>query len=235
MLLPLMSGALLAAPAHALLITYTGMSGLSAEAEFTMVNATTVTIRLKNTSTGVPGGFTAAGQLLTGVSWDAGAVGIFAGDPEITGGTIVTGPTSFSINFSVTNVGSNANVGGEWGYGNNDGTGLMNNFISGNASLDTPFGGPNLGGPVGLDGPQAGLYSSSAPLPLGGLGAIQDEVIATITLSVAISSLDDLLANGSLVEFGSSAAFVPNDVPAPGALALLGTAGLLGLGRRRRR
>jgi hypothetical protein len=214
--------------------TFTGADGLSAEAEFDLINSTTVQVRLKNTSTGVPVGFTAADQLLTGVSWDAGTVGINGSDPNITGGTIFTGPTSFSLNFSITNVGPNTSVGGEWGYSNIDGSGLLPNFISGNATNNTLFGGPNLDGPANPDGPQAGLYSAAHPLDLGGLGAIEDELIATITLNVEISSLDELLANGTLVEFGSSGAFVPGElVPAPGAALLL--SGLLLRSRRRHR
>jgi hypothetical protein len=213
------------------LLIFSGPDGLSAEADVTLVNATTVEIRLRNTSTGVPVGTTAANQLLTGFSWDASAVGINGTDVQVTGGTIVTGPTSFSINFSITDVGPGANVGGEWGWSNIDGSGLLPNFISGNTSSATPFGGPNLDGPVGLNGPQAGLYSAAHPLPLGGIGAIEDQVIATITLNMAIASLDELFANGARVEFGSSGTFV--DLPAPSAAVVL-LGGLLGLGRRRR-
>jgi hypothetical protein len=222
-----------AASTHAsLILNFTGPSGLSAVAEFTLLDPTTVMLRLQNTSTGYPIGFTAADQLLTGISWDAGAVGVNAGDPNIVGGTIVTGPTSFSLNFSVMDVGPGENIGGEWGYGNNNGSGLLANYISGNTTGGiTPFGGPNLDGPVGLNGPQAGLMSAAFSLPLGGIGAIQDELIATFTLSQAITSLNELLSNGARVEFGSSAYFI--DIPAPSAIALFLLWGLPGSRRRR--
>ena len=56
-------------------IFFSDPSGLSAEAEFTMLNPTTLEVRLRNTSTGVPFGFDEADQLLTGISWDFGEVG----------------------------------------------------------------------------------------------------------------------------------------------------------------
>lgn len=217
-----------------ILIHFSDPSGLAAEAEFTILNPTTLQIRLRNTSTGVPLGFDSADQLLTGLSWDFGHPG-FNGDIMITGGTVLTGPTSSSLNFDITNVGPNADVGGEWGYGNMDGTGALTNFISGNEAQSTVFGGPNRDGPVGIDGPQAGLVASPVLVPLGGLGAIQDEIVATLTLSGELTKaalLHDLQSNGVRVEFGSDAAFI--EVPAPAAAGMLGIAGLIATRRRRR-
>ncbi len=211
--------------------SFSDPSGLAAEATFTLVNPTTLEVRLRNTSTGVPMGFSNSDQLLTGLSWDFGLPGINAGDPEITGGTIVTGPNSSSINFSITNVGPNTSVGGEWGYGNMNGSGALVNMISGNQSGVTPFGGPNLDGPVVLDGPQAGLVANPILVPLGGLGAIQDEIIATLTISQALNNLDFLLANGIRVEFGSDAHFIT--IPEPATLGLIAMGGVLMLRRRR--
>ncbi len=213
-----------------ILYTYNDASGLGAEAEFTFINPTTLQVRLKNTSTGVPGGFSNSDQILTSVSWT------FKGGITITGGTVFTGPTSSSLNFSILNVGSNADVSGEWGFGNGGATGLGLNYFSTNTAGTTAFGGANLDATVNIDGPQAGLVANPALVPLGGLGAIEDEVIATLTLSGAYSEVllhADLLANGSTAEFGSDAAFVPG-VPGPGALAVIGVAGILA-GRRRRR
>ena len=60
------------------LFTFSDPAGLAAEAEFTLLNPTTLQIRLKNTSTGAPGGFQASDQILTGISWDFGPPGLGA-------------------------------------------------------------------------------------------------------------------------------------------------------------
>lgn len=225
---------LAASSAHAgYLFQVSHASGLGAEAEFTLLNPTTLELRYRNLSTGVPNGFDESDQILSGVSWDFGHPG-FNGDIVITGGTVVTGPTSMSINFDVANVGPNADVSGEFGYGNMDGTGALTNFVSSNTALATPFGGANLDGPVDIDGPQGGLVANPPVVPLAGLGAIQDEVIATLTLSDPYTDaelLADLLGNGVRFEFGSDATFI--DFPAPGASTLLIGAGLVWARRRR--
>ena len=230
--------ALTSSSSASLLFIYTDASGLSAEAEFSVTGATELTIRLKNTSTGVPDGFSNSDQLLTAVSWDFGEPG-FNGDITITGGTVFTGPDSASINFDILNVGPNTNVSGEWGFGNTDGTGLLPNLVSTIEAQATPFfGGVNLDGPVELNGPQGGLVADPKLVPLGGLGAIRDEIIIRLSLSGEITEaelLADLLANGTLIEFGSDQAFLVGAfIPSPGALALLVLAGALA-GRRQKR
>jgi MYXO-CTERM domain-containing protein len=215
-----------------IIVSFSEASGLAGEAEFTLVNPTTIQVRLRNLSTGAPGGFDNSMQLLTSVAFDLGGVGNTLGDPTIVGGTVFTGASSASVNFSVANVGANADVSGEWGFGNGGTTGFFThlNFISSNNAEATAFGPVNLDATDGLDGPQGGLVASPAVIALGGLGAIQDEIVATITVSSAVSDLS-FLANGVTFEFGSDAAFIT--VPAPGALALLGFAGLVGARRRR--
>lgn len=213
------------------LIIFTNPDGLSAEAEFTMLDPNTLEIRLKNTSTGVPLGFSNSDQLLTGISFDFGAMGNNPGDPVILSGTAVIGASSFSVNFSEGSFGPGTNIGGEWGFGNTGGTGVLLNVVSGNQSMITAFGGPNLDNPLNLDGPQAGLVSSAFSVPLGGLGAIQDEILITLSVAPPMTDLSFLLANGVTVEYGSDAAFIT--VPAPASAALLGGVALAA--RRRRR
>lgn len=230
------ASAISAPAAHATIIYFSDPSGLSAQADFQIVNPTTLQISLRNTSTGVPGGFNNAMQLLTGLSWDFGAPGNNASDVKITGGTIVIGATSHSVNFDTGNYGPGTNVGGEWGYGNGGGgAALLPNLISGNSSGTTAFGGPNLDGPVSLNGPQAGLVSATPPVALGGLGAIQDEVVATLNLNGPLADLGFLTANGVRIEFGSDALYLDGtqNAPAPGAAPLL--LAMMALGRRRRR
>lgn len=227
-------GFVVAAPsalAQSQLVFFSDISGLSAEALFTLIDPTTLEIRLRNTSTGVPSGFEASDQLLTGVSWDFGHPG-FNGDSMITGGTVAIGPTSQSVNFDqiAIQLGPGADVSGEWGFGNMDGTGALTNFLSANAAAATPFGGVNLDGPLNIDGPQGGLLANPGIVPLGGLGAVQFEVVSLLSLSLPISDLSFLNANGVLFEFGSDAFFLPT----PSTLIFLG-AGLATLSCRRRR
>lgn len=196
-------------------------SGLSASASFDLLNATTLQVRLKNTSTAVPSGFDGAASLLTGVSWDFGAPGSNALDVTIVGGTVVIGATSQTINFDSGSHGPGTNVGGEWGYSNGAQSGLLNNYVSALTAGTTAFGGPDLDGPDGLDGPQGGLAANPLTTSLGGIGAIQDEIVITMTLSGPLMNLNFLNANLVRFEFGSDAAFITVPTPGAGALALL--------------
>ncbi len=199
-------------------------SGLSAEAEFTLLNPTTLEVRLKNTSTDVPDGFDSADQILTGVSWDFGQIGVHASDPKVTGGSVVIGAASQSLNFSTGSYGTGQNAGGEYGYGNSGISGALANMISANTAGATPFGGPNLDGPSNLNGPQGGLVANPMLMSLGGLGAIQNEIVATLTIDQALVDLAFLYSNFVRVEFGSDAAFITT--PEPGALVMLVLGGL---------
>lgn len=215
-----------------------GLPGLRAEAEFTLLDATTLQIRLRNTSTGVPAGFDSSDQLLTGLSWDFGGPGLRGTDVMITGGSVLIGPFSMSLNFSTGSYGPGSDVSGEYGYGNMDGTGALANFISANTAQATPFGGPNLDGPDSIDGPQAGLVANPAPMDLGGLGAIQDEIIATLSLNQPITEgqlAQDLERNLVRVEYGSDAAFITVPEPATVVLLLLACGGAFARGGRRSR
>lgn len=211
-----------------------GLPGLSAEAEFSLPTPDTLVIRLSNTSTAAPGGIDNAGQILTGISFDLGVPGYDCDcDPMILDGTVVIGPGSASINFNTGSYGPGYDVSGEWGYGNTDGTGALANFASSNAAVATPFGGPNLDGPSSVDGPQGGVVASPPVVALGGLGAISNEVIITLSLSEALANLDFLYQNGVRVEFGSDAAFI-TIVPEPAGVALMALGGTLLVSRRRR-
>lgn len=218
--------------AQAVFVTGTGSSGLSASASFDLINATTLQVRLRNTSTGVPSGFDGAASLLTGVSWDFGAPGSNALDVSIVGGSVVIGATSQSINFDSGAHGPGTNVGGEWGYSNSAQSGLLNNYVSALTAGSTAFGGPNLDGPAGLDGPQGGLAANPLTTSLGGLGAIQDEIVITLNLSGPLMDLNFLSANYVRFEFGSDAAFITVPTPGAGALALF-SLGTLVIRRRR--
>jgi uncharacterized protein (TIGR03382 family) len=111
-----------------------------------------------------------------------------------------------------------------------DGTGALPNFVSANAAQGTPFGGANLDGPVNVDGPQGGLVAAPPVVPLGGLGAVSNQVVITVQLSNPVADLAFLGDNLVRVEWGSDAGFI--DVPAPGTLGVFGL-GLLAMRRRR--
>jgi hypothetical protein len=201
--------------------------GLSAEVEFTLLDPCTLEIRAQNTSTCIPDGFEAADHILTGVSWDFGHLG-YNGDPEIIGGWVIIGPDSETVNFDTGWYGPDFDVSGEYGYGNMDGTGALTNFVSAHASRATPFGGANLDGAVSIDGPQGGVVADPNT---GGLGAIQDEIIATLLLNEPLADLECLYENLVRVEFGSDAYFITT--PEPTTLSLLALCGLALLHRRR--
>ena len=197
-----------------------------------LLDPTHLEVRARNISVAVPAGFLAADQLLTGVSWDFGASGAAPGDPLIIGGFVQVGVGSYTIDFDSGNYEPGADVSGEYGYSNLDGTGMLQNFFSANGAQTTPFGGPNLDGPPNLNGPQAGMVADPVLVPLGGVGAIQNEVIATLTIDQNLGDLNFLFENSVRVEFGSGAAFIT--IPEPGTLAGLAI-GLSVLTRRARR
>jgi len=199
---------------------YFDPEGLSARAVFTLDTASPTELRidLTNTSTGAPAAFSNADQILTGISFDLGAPG-YNGDPMITGGTVFTGPSSYSLNFNhvAPQLGPGEEVTGEWGYGNQDGTGLLPNFATAEMAQATAFGGTNLDGPVGIDGPQAGLASDPPQVPLGGLGAVIDTVVIRLTLDRPLSDLSFLEANGVRAEFAPTPRSWCQNRDAPGA------------------
>ena len=213
------------------------LNGLSAQAVFTLntASAAELLIELTNTSTGLPAGFSNADQLLTSIAFDFGHPG-YNGDAMITTGTVVIGPNGYSIDFEYVNpqLDEYDDVGGEWGYGNEDGTGLLTNFVSANKAQATRLPGANLDGPPNgnIDGPQGGIVTGrpEVDLDLGGLGAVADSVIITLTLDRPLADLNFLDANGVMAEFGSDAAFL---TPEPTTMAILLLAASVLLKRRR--
>jgi hypothetical protein len=221
--------------AFADMITFDDGSGLSATADFSY-SGSTLTIALTNTSTALPSGFSNSDQLLTSIGFD------FNGGLTITGGSVVVGAGSTAF-FDSGNLFGGADVSSEWGFGNaNTTTGFagLDNVVSAMQSSTVSKGGSafapdllDLDGPSNLNGPQGGL--TNGLLPLGGLGAIDNSGLITLSLSGVLGSLD-FLTNGVVVEFGSDAHFI-NTVPEPTTIALLGIglAGLAGAEVRRRR
>lgn len=210
------------------------LNGLSARATFTLDtdSPTTLTILLQNTSTSAPVGTLAAAQILTAVSFDLGDLGANAADPRILGGSVVIAPGSASVNFSNSPVLSGgANISGEWGYGNEGSTSMMINMASAMSAHTTAFGGTNLDGTAGLDGPQGGLVAVTPVVDLGGTGAVADSVIITLTLDKSVADLS-FLSHGVQAEFGSD--FRVATTPEPVTLVTVALGGVVALLRRRR-
>ena len=199
------------------------LNGLSARAIFTYDDASPFQLKIEffNTSTGVPAGFIAADQLLTGISFNLGGT-------LITGGTTVIGPGSQSIAFNwvVTQLGPGDDVSGEWGYGNSVpfSTGMLSNLVSAMESHTTAMGSLNLDGPVELAGPAGGLCTAPPLIDLGGQGAIADSIVITLSLNSSLGGLDFIDTYGVVAEFGSDAAFL---TPEPATIFLLGMGSLI--------
>ncbi len=230
----------IATPTAQAILVFSGPSGLAAEAEFTMLDSTTLEIRLRNTSTGVPDGFDEAMRILTTISWDFGQVGIHGNDPQIIGGTVVIGPTSQSVNFNVNgpspaqDFGPGTDVSGEYGFGNTGNIDALINSLSSNRAHVAALSDGNLDGPSNISGPQAGLVANPPLIALSGLGAIQNEIIATLNRSKPVAQADVLEDLGfARVEFGSDAAFIDTSEPASLAIALWGLLMLTDFDRRR--
>lgn len=232
------------APASAILYTFNHESGLAAEAEFTLVDSTHLEIRMRNTSTGVPGDASAVDQLLTGISFDIGfAQGHFA-DQTLTTGGVAIGANSQSVNFDSGTYGEGFDVSAEFGFSNNGDSSMGSHLQNLVAATEfggnfLPFNGENLNGPLEITSAGAGLLSSAEPIPIGGLTAIQSEVIVSLTLSFSVGSIDDIVGNGVRASFGDPA--VGNvlyldgiqSLPAPAAISLLALAGCTATRRRR--
>ncbi|MBI5374509.1 MAG: PEP-CTERM sorting domain-containing protein [Candidatus Schekmanbacteria bacterium] len=231
--------------------TFKDSSGLGASAKVSVGNDQIV-IELMNTSLGVPSGFSNSDQLLTSFAFSLPA------GTAISGGSVVIGKESYSVNFSEVQVqlGSGADVSTEWGYGNLGNTGFEShlNFISSMTSHTTPFlsipPGTNLDKSVNLGGPEGGL--TNGVLPVEGIGAIYNSITSYLTISGidltnncdTTSLLSYLKENGAIFEFGSDAYFgdsqiLPpppppddsgstNPVPEPSTFLLI-TVGFLGL------
>ncbi|MCP3979028.1 MAG: hypothetical protein GY716_06805 [bacterium] len=208
-----------------------------------MLSSTSIQVRLRNHSSGVPGGFTATQQLLSGISFDIGLSGANFLDASIAAGTVAIGANSSTVNFDSGDYVEGYDVSGEYGYSNSNGSGHFQNFLS-SAEFGgnfVPFGGENLDGPTGVLGPEGGLVSIVDLVPLGDTAAIRSEIVATISLTgFPINSIEDIVSNGVRISFGdpgdTGTIFldgVAGPLPAPAALSLLGLAGLT-LRRRRR-
>jgi hypothetical protein len=220
-----------------------GPSGLSARAEFELVS-TTLTVRLSNTSTGVPAGAEVSDALLTSLAFDLPAgVGIASG----TGAAIAAGSTGLG---SWSGRGAGDSVADDWVWTDGGAGDLLQVFGhaittsqgQGGASASAFGGGsaPNVSGPFG------GIISVQTQ---GGFNfngnkfAVSDAIVFVLELTGGLTETQlSAVASGAWVEFGSDYQYLSTDggggstpiIPLPGA-ALLSVAGGLGLASTRRR
>jgi hypothetical protein len=196
----------IATPGLAVPVTYTGADGLSAEADFILLDPTSLQITLSNTSTSTFGGG-GANMVLSSINFDLGDIDIIGGSVVLGGGSsVVTNPWWDPIDS------------GNW----------VTSHSNGGSAL-TAFNGDSGPIPGGL---KYGIVASGSP-GFGGGVFILDSVVLTLTLSEGISGLG-FLENGSYVEFGSDFAYVPGDdihppvnpeppvIPEPATLVLVG-------------
>ena len=210
------------------------LDGLAARATFTLDTSSpsSLTITLKNISTGVPLGTDSASQLLTALSFDLGGMGGLAGDPSITGGSAVIGLGGASVNLP-NPLSAGADISAEWGYGNN-GTGLVlpNRITAMRGGNSSGFLGNNLQGPAG------GVLTNPPLVAIGGQSGFSDSVVVTVTLDKPLTDLS-FLDNGVRAEFGSDYRFAGGSyggppIPEPATLSVMVLGSLVALLRRRR-
>lgn len=193
--------------------------GLSAEATFEL-SGTSLTITLRNTSTGAPLGAEVSDSLLVSL-----AMTLPDGAVISDGVGAVIGPGSVGLG-SWGGEDAGFDVGDQWLWTNDAGGDLLESFAQvistsqgqGGGSTES-FNGvpnPNVGGPFG--GIAAAPPILSVP---GSQEAVSDSIVFTLALS-AVLTPDELrdVAGGSIVEFGSDYQYL-RPIPGPGTVALL--------------
>lgn len=216
-------------------IVFSGTSGSkSASAEFE-VSGSNLVMKLKNTSAAdvfVPA------DLLTAVFFNVSGSSL-----ALTRSSAVLGAGSVVMN-GTTDPGNS--VGGEWAYnyaaGGFSGGGAVSRSYGisstglGDFGPGERFPGNNLSGPTSPNGMQYGITSAgdnnaTANGGLAGEAIIKNEVV--FTLGGLPSGFDLGRINDVLFLYGTAYGEGEIEVPAPGALALLGLGGLAATRRRR--
>ena len=204
-----------------------GPSGLLAQSTFAMADDT-LTIVLRNTSTGVPDSTEETDSLLVSLGFDLGDVIIMSGN------TAVIAPGSVGLGGWGA-LGAGDSVAGEWLWTNEGGGDLLEDYTQ-VISTSQGFGAGTAWTFDGVEplvsGPFGGIAADPVLIPIPGTKpAVSNAIVFELTLSRMLSEAELAgIAASSIVEFGSDYQYLA--VPAPGVLGVLA---LAGIARRRRR
>ena len=194
-------------------------TGLSGTVDMTL-SGNVLTITLVNTS--AAGSASGANGLLSGLAFNLPG---YSGAVDIIGGSVILGPGSSFVNSPVGDLSK------EWGFQNSNAPGHFNGLAvdtvvaTMEADTTTKFAGGNITLPDVLDGPEYGLVRTGGNA--GGLSAVQNSVVVTLTLSKTIAPGDYATYLGRInsglvaIEFGSPTGAVPDG---GSTLVLLGSA-----------
>jgi len=208
-------------------VIYSGTSGLSAAAEFSLLDSTMLEVILSNTSTS-PFGGGGANMVLSSINFDLDGGQIIGGSVALADGSMIVHKsgstwvqTAGSIDLNDEYAYSNAGVGNS-GNPYPNALNSVTSHSNGGNGLTTFNGDSGLSG--GLD--FGGIASGSSPF--GSSDFVLNTVVITLILDTEYHDLS-FLSNGSYVEFGSDYAYVPGKhTPEPATLLLMGC-GLVGL------
>jgi len=204
------------------------LNGLAARATY-ILNGTQLSIRLENTSTGVPLSFETSDSLLVslGMNLPAGAAIVVGNAAEI-------GPGSHGLGaWSDRTAGDS--VAEQWIWTNDFGGDLMEGWAQVLSTSDGQGGGSVTrfdGGSGSVNGPYGGIAANPPLLTVpGSKPAVSNSIVFSLTLSRALTEVELAeTALTSIVEFGSDARYLVH-APEPAGVALI----LLGAAFARRR